>query len=400
MNWVKRGFCGLSALSLLISSLSGVSFRSSAAEPDHRSLAGRWRFELDRTDSGIEQRWFSRNLNGALNLPGSLPEQGIGDPVSIATQWTGEIVDKSWFTAPQYARYREPGNVKIPFWLQPDTYYSGVAWYQREIEIPVGWATRRVVLSLERPHWETRVWIDDRFVGTNDSLSTAHEYDLGASLTPGRHRLTIRVDNRLVVDVGVNSHSISDHTQGNWNGLVGNLELRTTPLVWLEEVRLFPADTNGEFRVTARIGNATGTAGSGTLSVRYEARLRGNASGRVLVEQAAQWSETGGVVECRCKLPADGVGAWDEFRPTLHPLLVQLSTGDAKSIRYGSRQISTSGTQFLMNGQKTFIRGTLECCIFPNTGHPPTDLDSWRRIIRIAKAYGLNLIRFHSWCPP
>ena len=67
---------------------------------------------------------------------------------------------------------------------------------------------------------------------------------------------------------------------------------------------------------------------------------------------------------------------------------------------FGLREISTRGTQFAINGRKTFIRGTLECCIFPKTGHPPTDVDDWKRIIRVAKAYGLNLIRFHSCCPP
>ncbi len=54
----------------------------------------------------------------------------------------------------------------------------------------------------------------------------------------------------------------------------------------------------------------------------------------------------------------------------------------------------------MVNGRKIFFRGTLECAIFPKTGHPPTDVDSWRRIVRIAKAHGLNTIRFHSWCPP
>ena len=28
-----------------------------------------------------------------------------------------------------------------------------------------------------------------------------------------------------------------------------------------------------------------------------------------------------------------------------------------------------------INGRKTFLRGTLECCIFPQTGYPPTDVD-------------------------
>ena len=46
------------------------------------------------------------------------------------------------------------------------------------------------------------------------------------------------------------------------------------------------------------------------------------------------------------------------------------------------------------------MRGTLECGIFPATGYPPTDVPSWRRVFRILKSYGLNFMRFHSWCPP
>src|SRR5205807_9897211 len=98
---------------------------------------------------------------------------------------------------------------------------------------------------------------------------------------------------------------------------------------------------------------------------------------------------------------------WDEFSPALYRLRCEIR-GDVgrqpfeheKSVAFGLREISTDGTQFTINGHKIFFRGTLECCIFPKTGHPPMDVDSWKRIIRIAKAHGLNLIRFHSWCPP
>jgi hypothetical protein len=366
-----------------------------AGEPDRISLSGKWRFELDRDNAGIQQLWFKRDLEQTVRLPGSLPAQGIGDEVTVATKWTGEIVDKSWFTSPDYARYREPGNIKIPFWLQPDKYFAGVAWYQRDVKIPAGWSSKRIVLSLERPHWETRVWIDDLAIGSNDSLSTAHEYDLGP-LVPGRHRLTIRVNNGLVVDIGVNSHSISDHTQGNWNGIVGRLELYATPRVWLENVQLFTSDSPGQFRALTTIGNSTGSTGKGTLSIFSTAPGKSVELATVPVE----WSSTGAVVACNCALPTSQNRLWDEFAPNLHPLRVELSSGDTKQINFGLRHFSTQGTQFTINGRKTFIRGTLECCIFPKTGHPPTDVGSWRRIIRIAKNHGLNLIRFHSWCPP
>jgi hypothetical protein len=64
------------------------------------------------------------------------------------------------------------------------------------------------------------------------------------------------------------------------------------------------------------------------------------------------------------------------------------------------REFNTSGTQFTMNGRPVFLRGTLECAIFPETGYPPADTASWMRIFRIARAHGLNHMRFHSWCPP
>jgi hypothetical protein len=103
-------------------------------------------------------------------------------------------------------------------------YYQGVAWYQREVHISTDWADESVAMSLERVHWESTVWVDDVRIGSERSLSAPHEYRLGR-LSPGRHRLTIRVDNRMIVDVGPNAHSVSDHTQGNWNGVIGAMTL-------------------------------------------------------------------------------------------------------------------------------------------------------------------------------
>lgn len=72
----------------------------------------------------------------------------------------------------------------------------------------------------------------------------------------------------------------------------------------------------------------------------------------------------------------------------------------SKSTEFGMREISANGTQFTINNRKFFLRGTLECCIFPLTGYPPTEVNEWSRIIKVAKSHGLNHFRFHSWCPP
>ncbi len=138
-----------------ILNLAGLSPSATAA--DAISLAGRWRFSLDRADQGLTERWSERRLSGSIRLPGSLAEHGIGDDVTLETSWTGGIVDRSYFTAPEYAPYREPGKIKVPFWLQPEKYYVGPAWYQRDMRVPRAWQGQRVVLFLERPHWATEV---------------------------------------------------------------------------------------------------------------------------------------------------------------------------------------------------------------------------------------------------
>jgi hypothetical protein len=71
-------------------------------------------------------------LPDKIQLPGSLPAQGIGDDISTNIAWVGDVKQSPWFTAPEYAKYRQPGNIKVPFWLQPNKYYSGTAWYQRD----------------------------------------------------------------------------------------------------------------------------------------------------------------------------------------------------------------------------------------------------------------------------
>lgn len=367
---------------------SGLLARALPAN-DALSLDGTWRFQLDRADAGIAENWATNKLSDRLHLPGSLPEQGIGDAVTTNTVWTGAIMDKSFFIAPEFAKYRQPGNIKLPFWLTPEKYYAGVAWYQRTVTIPADWQNKRVVLTLERPHWQTQVWLDGKNFGTNDSLGTPHEYDFG-QLAPGKHTLTIRVDNRRIVDIGENSHSISDHTQGNWNGLVGDLSLRATPLVWIEDLQVYPHVATHSATVTGSIGNVSGADG--------EAGMLFYVDGKLAKSVVANWTANGGTFTGEIPL-GDAAPLWDEFHPAVRHLTAKL--GDAtRSTTFGLREISTQGTQFLVNGRKTFFRGTLECCVFPLTGHPPTDVASWKRIIAIAKAHGLNLIRFHSWCPP
>lgn len=99
----------------------------------------------------------------------------------------------------------------------------------------------------------------------------------------------------------------------------------------------------------------------------------------------------------------DGILTWDEFDPALYTLTARLEQGgksEVKEIQFGMREFTIEGKWFYVNGRKTMLRGTVENCDFPLTGYAPMDVASWERVFRICKNYGLNHMRFHSFCPP
>jgi hypothetical protein len=284
----------------------------------------------------------------------------------------------------------------MPFWLQPKKLYVGAAWYQKTVKIPKGWSGKRIVLYLERVHWESRVWVDEVEVSSNDRLSVPHEHDLSRYLTAGKHRITVRVDNRMLVNVGVNSHSVSDHTQGNWNGIVGKIELRAMEPVWVEDVQVYPDVDHNMATVKLKLGNITGKPVSMKVSLNAECPM-GKPLEPVDIDSRCEGKET----ELTASLNLGRkMLLWDEFGANLYSLTVKLANGSNKTIKFGLRKLETKGTQFVVNDRITFFRGTLECAIFPLTGYPPMDKAYWNKIIKTCQAHGLNHIRFHSWCPP
>ncbi|MDR1121705.1 MAG: beta-glucuronidase [Dysgonamonadaceae bacterium] len=362
-------------------------------------LQGAWRFEIDRNDVGEKEHWFATKLKDKVTLPGSMTENRKGDEVTLETKWTGLIYDSTFYSNPRLAEYRTPENLKIPFWLTPVKYYVGAAWYQRDVNVSAEWKKQNVSLFLERPHTETKVWINDKEVGIQNTLSVPHVFDIGNYLRAGNNTITIRVDNRIKdIDVGVNSHSIADHTQGNWNGIAGRIELQSKPKTYLEDIQIYP-DIKGK---KAFVNISVRGTKPGTVSIEAESF---NSEREHHVEAVShKFNIKNNTADMQIELPmGNDFLIWDEFNPNLYKLKVSIQTPDGtdvKEIRFGMREFTIDGRWFYVNGRKTQLRGTLECCVFPLTGYPPTDVDSWLRIFRICRDYGLNHIRFHSYCPP
>ncbi|MFN8239952.1 MAG: beta-galactosidase [Bacteroidales bacterium] len=367
-------------------------------------ISGEWEFSTDPGDNGINDKWSVKNLPGKIKLPGSMAENGMGDEVTVSTDWTGDIIDRSYFEEDKYKKYREKGNVKVPFWLQPVRYYKGVAWYARELAIPENWLDKRVYLHLERCHWQSVVYMNGDSVASGASLSIPHEFEITKFLKKGSNRLAIRIDNRVVIPIGVNSHSISDHTQSNWNGITGSMYVEARPTAFIKEVRIYPDLEKKIARVHVLLSNTQGSDFSGSVRLKANRFDTGRQERNRVIN--IEVNSSSGLVDLVAEYPMGRhYSEWTEFDPALYSLSATLEDKggkviDSKDQIFGMREFRTSGTHFTVNGDPVFLRGTLECCIFPLTGYPPTDLASWEKVMTTIKSYGLNTVRFHSWCPP
>lgn len=255
-------------------------------------LSGEWDFSYD-----------SLKWENTIKLPGSMLENHLGKQVTTDTKWTASIYDSSYFYNPNWAKYREPGNIKLPFFLTPERHYIGKAWYKKNIHIKS--VNSQSIITLERVHIQSTLYINGEYVNTEYSLSTPHRYDVSSYLKQGVNEIMICVNNDPdICGVGKDSHSITDQTQGNWNGIVGKMLIEFAP-------QLPPYKTDSTFRKFEIIGKS-----------------------------------------------------------------------------------------FYLDGNKIFLRGTVDNCNFPLTGYPPMDEESWEKVFKQCSRMGLNHVRFHSYCPP
>ncbi len=260
---------------LLILFIFHLSLLTSTAQSLVMDLSGTWQFALDG------QRLVHPDyiLTETVQLPGTTDTNKKGDPLIKKDETTH---------------------------LSRIYSYKGRAWYKRQVAIPADWQGQPVYLFLERTK-PTEIYVDAKFVGASNDISTPQVFDLSKWLTPGRHDLAIMVDNGNGVpeQLYANSHAYTEDTQTNWNGIIGRIEL-----------------LNG-------------------------------------LPSAAQIEE--------------------------HPNL---------------KDFHIEGQHFYANGHLIFLRGKHDACVWPLTGHVPMDVEAWRNYLGECAAYGLNHVRFHSWCPP
>jgi beta-galactosidase len=368
---------------------------------DRLELDGPWRFQLlPRADDEPGGDW------AEAMVPGCWTMQGFGD--------------RPWYT-----------NVQMPFpHLPPEVPIDNpTGIYEREFELPPGWAKRRVVLHVGAAESVLLVSVNGRGIGLSKDSHLAAEFDVTDAVRSGRNTIRLRVIKWS------DASFVEDQDQWWHGGITRSVFLYATGPVHLADVRAIAglADdfTTGTLELGVRVGFA-GVAPEPGWTV--EARLDGLRDPMVAdaplpaspawqwtgpdaalrtqhtvggpfpdPARAAAWTELyrrlapprEGVVDWRVQVPE--VAAWSAEVPVLRELVVALRSPagelvEETRLQVGFRRVEVRGPDLLINGRRVFLRGVNRHDFDQHTGRV-VSVESMRADIVQMKQFGFNAVR-------
>lgn len=311
------------------------------------SLDGAWHFTLDLFDEGLRQKWFALESVS----PGAWTHPRDYDPYAGQTL----EVPSNW-------------SMQKPEWL----HFEGGAWYTRIIEHVPDPQRPVTVLRVGAANYQSRIFLNGRFIGTHLGASTPFCVDLSAGLQPGPNRLQIQVDNRRELERVPMRH----FDWFNYGGIYREVDLLRLPAV---HIRSAQADWTPALGLRVRIRLS---APVDTLAHCHIEELG------LHLEIAVRAGEGEASVACSPRL-------WCPEDPHLYAVRFECG-GDQLKERIGLRHIAVSGTQILLNGQPLFLRGI---CVHEDDlhlGKVSTEADVRRRF-EDARAMGCNFLRLSHY---
>lgn len=352
----------------------------------------KWRNHMNYSLEGMWMADIGDGRSYPVHLPGTLDENCIGHKDTGANQWhPDQTIGKADgfiqadVIATRFTRhYTYEGVARMTRTIDEEL------WENISAEIAAG---KRIFLEAERTR-VLRLIVDGKEIPdfVEPSISTKHVFEVTGLLSDSSS-LTLLSDNsypNLPHDAIVYSSAATDETQTNWNGILGDLRLRTEEQAFLDAIQVYP--TKNVLRIKTKL--YADRPYTGTIRVHCDA----------LREDAALEVDTSDAVTELCfenlALKED-VRRWDLDEGNLYRLSVSMTDGETKTVVFGVRDFGDNGQgRLALNGRTIFLRSEANCAEFPETGHPPMTVEEWFGILKRYREYGANCVRFHSHCPP
>ncbi|MBM3745807.1 MAG: glycoside hydrolase family 2 [Acidobacteria bacterium] len=349
--------------------LAALAFLCAAAEeiprPEHpqpqfqreqwQNLNGRWEFEFDDQNQGLDQDWASgaRKFSRAITVPFCFesPASGIGDP----------------------------------------SFHPWV-WYRRSFSIPAAWKDSRVLLHFGAVDYRALVWVNGRLAGGHEGGHTPFHFDITPLVKPGTNTLTVRAEDPPT------DRSIPRGKQYWEPASRGIFYQRTTGIwqtVWLEAV------SRVGYLKSARI------TPSNDGTVRFEGRLEGPETSLELhaILRSGDQVVASGMSRAAARRVTLVAGLtsprlWSPATPNLYDVTFELRRGaeviDRVQSYFGFRSVAAESGRVLLNDRPLYLKMVLDQGYWPESNLTPPSDAAIQYDIRLTKEMGFNGARKHQ----
>ncbi len=358
------------------------------------SLAGEWSIALDGNykdwpyKTGEERKWYLKELpkNSELSLLNKI-----------------YFKNSNFFTADKINLPSSTDEAKIGSYLEftnlftqgleRNYTYDGAFWIQKEVIIPNDWAGKTVIFSMERILGTSKVFWDNIEFGKGFGYACPHEFIIDKNIQAGKHRLTILIDKNDTLYPHQGHHVFSANGT-SWNGVIGEIVLRLKNNSHIKKTIIYPDIKKNGINVKVNL------LSENKENKKINFYIKKKESKEYILINSSLVSDS---ISTFLSIPKP-VDLWNEFTPNLYQLKTEILQDntiiDTSIESFGMREIGKDNGYITINGEKVFMRGTLDCGSFPVNGYPFMKKEEWLQILKTTKEYGINHIRFHTWCPP
>lgn len=325
---------------------SGTTMLTNVLQRRRRSLDGPWNVIVDPYEMGYTGILGGRNERGFFR---DFKPRHRGDRV-------------------EYDFDRSPTLIVPGDWNTQDErlfFYEGTVWYRRRITVAADeWQGGRQLLHIGAANHTSRVFVDGEELATHSGGFGPFAVELTGRLTPGEHSIVIQVDNRREPD------RIPAMRSDWWNfgGLTRSVDIVDVPDTFLRDAWL-TMDRDGRV-----IGGVT---------------VDGPSGGPVRLDLPGLGVST--EVDGEFELDIDPQ-RWHPGRPVLHDVVWRIGD-DEVTDSVGFRTVAVDGTDIVVNGEKTFLRGISIHAEAPSGGRRSHGPDDAATLLGWATELGANFVR-------
>jgi Glycosyl hydrolases family 2 len=271
---------------------------------------------------------------------------------------------------------------------------QGTGRYRRTIDIPPGWARRRVFLVMEGVFHQSVILVDDVPVAVHGDGWTLIEVDLTSALD-GKTAFVLGIEARTPDDRHGGRFSQSLVGKQDWYGVQGGIwkpaRLEARDPVHIQELAVRTSYNLADGAIIAQ----------GKLSAPGRAKIRLTVSRGDEIAAVGEFEL--GSTQFEVSLSISRPVAWWPDAPNLYALVVEVvrdgAVVDAIERTIGFRRFEARDGRLFLNGQPFFVFGALDQDWHPEEECRPPSPEFLEQRFLNAKAMGLNTLRCHVKIP-